>query len=172
MVAKRDQLDRDQHRQRELEESAFDRYARAQLMVTAIEQERDELVAELDQRREQAMASARERVDAVASEQCTVLHELHVDGRGRRSAEELASLFDLPVKRVRSMLKRARSTPLPGAAPQAPVTSGAQGDAPCADDELMPGPVREQSGDDRLATGHTSEATTTGTDATSGSPVS
>ncbi|WP_145984245.1 translation initiation factor IF-2 [Pseudonocardia sp. EC080610-09] len=125
MVAKRDQLDRDQQQQRQREESAFARYARAQLRLGEVERERDDTVADLDRRREQVVTDAHEQLDAIAAEQSAVLVELHGDGRGRRSADDLAALFDLPVKRVRAMLKRARSAAPSGrgsesAAPETP----------------------------------------------------
>ncbi|MEQ3552584.1 hypothetical protein WIS52_19090 [Pseudonocardia nematodicida] len=156
MVAKRDQLDRDQEQQRQREEAAFARYARAQLQIAEIERERTDTVADLDQRREQAVADAREQLDAVTADQCTVLVELHVDGRGRRSAEDLAALFDLPVKRVRAMLKRARSAEPAGqnsetTAPEAPAhpggeRTGAATAAPAEDAPAADASAREVEG--------------------------
>jgi hypothetical protein len=131
MLAKRDQLDRDQQQQRQREEAAFARYAHAQLRVTEIERERADAIADLDLRREQVMTDAREQLDAVTADQCAVLVELHVDGRGRRSAEDLAALFELPVKRVRAMLKRARAAEPAGRdsatpAPEVPARAGGE----------------------------------------------
>ncbi|GAA1092744.1 hypothetical protein GCM10009629_40530 [Pseudonocardia alni] len=77
------------------------------------------------------MTDAREQLDAVTADQCAVLVELHVDGRGRRSAEDLAALFELPVKRVRAMLKRARADEPAGQdsttpAPEGPARAGGE----------------------------------------------
>ncbi|MBN9739152.1 MULTISPECIES: hypothetical protein [unclassified Pseudonocardia] len=116
MVAKRDQLDREQEQQRRLEESAFERYARAQERIIEIEQSRDVVLAELDRRREEAVAEAEAEAESIGAQQCAVLAELH--GR-QRSAEDLAAMFGLPVKRVRTMLRRTRDEATSGG--QAPV---------------------------------------------------
>lgn len=124
MVAKRDQLDREQEQQRRLEESAFERYARAQERIVEIEQNRDVVLAELDRRREEAVAEADAEAEAIGAQQCAVLAELH--GR-QRSAEDLAAMFGLPVKRVRTMLRRTRDDSSGRGGAQTPV-GAASGD--------------------------------------------
>ncbi|ALL79347.1 hypothetical protein AD006_29100 (plasmid) [Pseudonocardia sp. EC080610-09] len=137
MHAKRDQLDRDQEEQRRLEESAFERYARAQERIAEVEHTRDETLAELDRRREQAVADAEQELASIGVEQCAVMAELH--GR-RRNAEDLAAMFGVPVKRVRTMLRRTRD-----GAPSPTDGSGHSSEAvtPAADGHHDPGP-REQ----------------------------
>ena len=123
LTAARDALDAEQAERRRREDSAFARYAEGTARATAIAAERDGELARLDAERVRAQQRADERLGEVESEQAAVLAELNSDGR---SAEDLAAMFGLPVKRVRSVLRAAKDSDrtADGGRPEADTATG------------------------------------------------
>lgn len=111
LTAARDALDAEQAERRRREDTAFTRYAEAAARAETITGERDAELEQLQRERARVEQRATERLGEVDNEQQTVLVELNAAGR---SAEELAALFELPVKRVRTLLRAARSTTTKG----------------------------------------------------------
>ncbi|WP_210036690.1 translation initiation factor IF-2 [Pseudonocardia parietis] len=111
LTAARDALDAEQAERRRREDTAFTRYAEAAARAETITGERDAALEQLQGERARVEQRAAERLGEVETEQQTVLVELNAAGR---SAEELAALFELPVKRVRTLLRAARSTTTKG----------------------------------------------------------
>ncbi|RZT75534.1 hypothetical protein EV383_6275 [Pseudonocardia sediminis] len=131
LAAARDRVDADQVERRRREDEAFARYAAADLDAQKVTAERDATLAELDQQRQRVRDAAGAKLAAVEERQRAVLAELN---RGGRSAEDLAAVFGLPLKRVRTQLRAAKAeTALPRDVP--PTASGA------ADAGAAQGPV-------------------------------
>lgn len=107
LTAARDALDAEQAERRRQEDTAFTRYAEAAARAETIAGDRDAELDELHRERTRVEQRATERLNEVETEQRTVLAELNTAGR---SAQELAALFELPVKRVRTLLRASRST--------------------------------------------------------------
>lgn len=106
LTAAREALDAEQAERRRQEDAAFTRYAEAAARAETITGERDAELDELQRERTRVEQRATERLQEVETEQRAVLAELNTAGR---SAEDLAALFELPVKRVRTLLRASRS---------------------------------------------------------------
>lgn len=98
--------------------------------------ERDAELAKLDVERARVEERTGERLGEVESEQRAVLAELNADGR---SADELAALFGVPVKRVRTLLRAARSATAAG--PADPAATRTATPAPVAAAATSAGPA-------------------------------
>ncbi|ANY10789.1 translation initiation factor IF-2 [Pseudonocardia sp. HH130630-07] len=105
IAAARDRLDADQAERRRREDEAFARYARADRDAEQIVADRDAVLADLERRRRGAEGDAETRLGEVEVRRREILAELHRDGR---KAEDLAAMFELPLKRVRGQLRQAR----------------------------------------------------------------
>lgn len=107
----RDELDADEAQRRGLEDAALERYAAAVVRVQEINAERgrkaEALMAQVTKVHEQA----KEAVADVEVEQAAALAALNQLGR---SAEDIARMTGVPVKRVRSMLRAERPVPADG----------------------------------------------------------
>ncbi|WP_214367042.1 hypothetical protein [Pseudonocardia sp. H11422] len=90
---------------------------------------RDAALADLDRQRQAVRDDAAAALAALEQRQTTVLAELHALGW---RAEDLAALFDLPVKRVRALLRehRGRAATSGNAAPTAAVATAPVASAP------------------------------------------
>jgi DNA-directed RNA polymerase specialized sigma24 family protein len=105
LTARRDALDQEQVRRREREDEALAQYAAAVARVQAINDERDRRAADLAKQLTQLHDQAKADVAAVEREQAAALVVLNELGR---SADDLAKLTGVSVKRVRAMLRAAR----------------------------------------------------------------
>ncbi|MBN9795487.1 translation initiation factor IF-2 [Pseudonocardia sp. TMWB2A] len=105
IAAARDRLDADLAERRRREDEAFARYARADRDAEQIVADRDAVIADLERRRRDAEGEAETRLGEVEVRKREILAELHRDGR---KAEDLAAMFELPLKRVRGHLRQAR----------------------------------------------------------------
>lgn len=137
LTAARDALDADQAERRRREEAAFARYAEAAARAETIAGEREAELARLDAERDRVRERARERLDEVEAEQRAVLAELNAGGR---SAEELAALFEVPTKRVRTLLRAAKD-----AEPAAATADSVATDERTAAATAQPGPAATAS---------------------------
>lgn len=132
LTAARDRLDADQAERRRREDAALAAYAAAAGEVEDVVAARDRALADLDRQREKVHTGADQQLAEIQSRQSAVLAELTELGR---PADDLAILVDIPVKRVRVLLREHRdrvfadtaTTPAPAnsAAPAAasPVTT-------------------------------------------------
>jgi chromosome segregation ATPase len=101
----RDRLDAEQAERRKREDAALADYAAAAGEADTVITRRDAALADLDRQRQAVRDDAAAALAALEQQQTTVLAELHTLGR---RAEDLAALFDLPVKRVRALLRDHR----------------------------------------------------------------
>lgn len=106
LAAARDRVDADQVERRRREDEAFARYAAADLAAQKVTAERDTALADLDQQQLRVRDAAETKLAAVEERQRAVLAELNSGGR---SAEDLAAVFGLPLKRVRTQLRAAKA---------------------------------------------------------------
>lgn len=115
LAAARDRLDADDAERRRREDEAFKRYAHADRVVA----ERDAALAELAAQRERVSEAAATRLDEIEQRRGEILAELNRSGR---KADDLAAMFGIAVKRVRSLLRQGRppaGSAGPATAPQA-----------------------------------------------------
>lgn len=110
LAAARDRVDADQVERRRREDEAFARYAAADLDAQKVTAERDIAISELEQQRERFQDAAETKLAAIEERQRAVLAELNGGGR---SAEDLAAVFGLPLKRVRTQLRAAKAETAP-----------------------------------------------------------
>lgn len=106
LTASRDRLDAAQTERRRREDTALGQYAAAAGEADAVIARRDAALAELDRRSTAVHDQAAAELAVLAERQSGVLAELAELGR---RAEDLAALFDLPVKRVRALLQQHRA---------------------------------------------------------------
>jgi DNA-directed RNA polymerase specialized sigma24 family protein len=109
LVEARERIDAEQAERRRREDTALATYAGLLDEVGAITTRRDAALAELEDRCRGVNDEAAAALDAVRARQGQVLAELAALGR---RAEDLAALLDVPIKRVRSIL---RTQPRPNA---------------------------------------------------------
>lgn len=113
LAAARDALDAEQAERRKREDAAFERYAQCAMEATAISEEREAALAELGRQHERVERDTSTRLDAVEARRRAVLVELNSDGR---SADDLATMFAMPVKRIRTMLRAVKTATTTGRA--------------------------------------------------------
>ncbi|KGI79306.1 hypothetical protein IL38_24310 [Actinopolyspora erythraea] len=101
------ELDSERAERERREDAALSRYAEAAARVEVIEQQRRQKVEDLERQITETNEKAQVQVSETESEKLAALRELNELGR---SAEELSRLFEIPVKRVRSMLRDQKST--------------------------------------------------------------
>jgi DNA-directed RNA polymerase specialized sigma24 family protein len=125
----RDRLDAEQAERRKREDAALADYAAAAGEADAVITRRDAALADLDRQRQAVRDDAAAALAALEQRQTTVLAELHALGR---RAEDLAALFDLPVKRVRALLRdhRGRAATSGNAAPTAAMATAPVASSP------------------------------------------
>ncbi|MBC3189454.1 translation initiation factor IF-2 [Pseudonocardia sp. C8] len=119
LAAARDRLDAEEAERRRREDEAFERYARADADAVQVVAERDRTLADLEAQARRVRDDADARLGEIEQRQREILAELH---RGGRKADDLAAMFGLPVKRVRTLLRQARppsGSAEPAATPQA-----------------------------------------------------
>lgn len=123
LLAKRDTLDADKAERDRLEKEALRRYAEAQVQLSGIDGEAARRVEEL--RRQIAEVEQKAKDDRAAGEraQSESLATLNAEPVGR-TAEELARLFDLPIKRVRRMIREGKADKSAGAVAATSTTKG------------------------------------------------
>ncbi|MDN5749407.1 MAG: translation initiation factor IF-2 [Pseudonocardia sp.] len=123
LTAARDRLDADQAERRRREDAALAAYAAAAGEVEDVVAARDRSLADLDRQREKVHTGADQQLAEIQARQSAVLAELTELGR---PAEDLAVLVDIPVKRVRVLLREHRDRVVADTAPAAaPATSTA-----------------------------------------------
>lgn len=107
LLAKRDSLDVGKAERERIEKEALRRYAEAQVQLSGIDSEAARKVEEL--RRQIAEVEQKAKDDRAAGEraQAEALAALNAEPVGR-TAEELARLFDLPIKRVRRLVREGK----------------------------------------------------------------
>ncbi|NKQ59027.1 hypothetical protein HFP15_39915 [Amycolatopsis sp. K13G38] len=115
LLAKRDTLDADKAERDRIEKEALRRYAEAQVQLAGIDSETRRRVDELQQQIADVQQKARDDRAAGEQVQAEALAALNGDPVGRK-AEELAQLFDLPIKRVRRMIREGKPGKAPGSA--------------------------------------------------------
>lgn len=106
--ARRDELDAEQVERRKLEDAALERYVAAAAKVQAVHDAADRKVAELERQAETVRDKAKSDAAAAEDEQAAALLELNELGR---NADELSQLTGVAVKRVRAMVRSARTEP-------------------------------------------------------------
>ncbi len=119
LAAARDRLDADDAERRRREDDAFKRYAHADAAADRVVAERDAALAELAAQRERVSEAAATRLDEIEQRRGEILAELNRSGR---KADDLAAMFGIGVKRVRSLLRQGRppaGSAGPATAPQA-----------------------------------------------------
>lgn len=119
LAAARDRLDTEEAERRRREDDAFERYARADADAAQITAERDSTLGDLEAQAQRVRDAATTKLGEIETRQRDILAELHAGGR---KADDLAAMFGLAVKRVRTLLRQARrpaGTGAPAAAPQA-----------------------------------------------------
>ena len=125
LAAARDRLDAEEAERRRREDEAFERYARADADAAQIVAERDATLADLESQAQRTRDAATASLGEVEARQREILAEFHAGGR---KADDLAAMFGLAVKRVRTLLRQARppvGAAAPAAAPQARVATDA-----------------------------------------------
>src|SRR3954452_10024137 len=147
LAAAREQLDDEIVERRRREDEQLTEYAAATDAVTEVEVRRDAALADLERQATQMREAADRELATLEARQGAVLVSLH----GDRTAEELAQLVSLPLRRVRTLLRTHREptaaetrsptpppTPTPDAPapgpPEHPATRPAATDSPPADD--------------------------------------
>jgi hypothetical protein len=143
LAAARAQLDAEIVERRRREDELLTEYAAATDAVTEVEVRRDAALADLERQATQMREAADRELATLEARQGAVLVALH----GDRTAEELAQLVSLPLRRVRTLLRTHREptaaetrspTPPPDAPapgpPAHPATRPAATGSPPADD--------------------------------------
>lgn len=88
-----------------MEEAALIKFAEQWSQIEELKQAREDRLVELQKEAVKLRVDTKSRIEAVQAQQVAVLVELHEAGR---SAEEIATLVELPKDRIRKAL---RSTP-------------------------------------------------------------
>lgn len=109
----RDELDADKAERERAENAALEKYAKALVRVDEINAERSRKVTELAEQTSAVHAQAQRDIADTELTQGDALAEL--SGLGR-SAEDIARVVHLPVKRVRAMIKAADDAKRPASA--------------------------------------------------------
>jgi hypothetical protein len=144
LAAARAQLDAEIVERRRREDELLTEYAAATDAVTDVEARRDAALADLERQATQMREAADRELATLEARQGAVLVALHED----RTAEELATLVSLPLRRVRTLLRTHREptaaetrsptpppdAPAPGPSAEHPATRPAATDSPPADD--------------------------------------
>ncbi|GAA1868653.1 hypothetical protein GCM10009772_49410 [Pseudonocardia alni subsp. carboxydivorans] len=151
LAAARDRLDADEAERRRREDDAFKQYAYADADADRVVAERDAALAELAAQRERVSEAAATRLDEIEQRRGEILAELNRSGR---KADDLAAMFGIAVKRVRSLLRQGRppaGAAGPATAPQAraaedgatPTATAAESTVALATVPAAQGPERE-----------------------------
>jgi len=119
-------LDAERQERERRQQAALTQYAKALARAEQIERTRQVRLAELEAEITRVHEQATQQLAEVEAEQAAALAELHALGR---PAEELAALVELPLKRVRRLLKAARQTIPPDNEP-APAHTTEDGELP------------------------------------------
>ena len=133
LAAAREQLDAEIVERRRREDEQLTEYAAATDAVTEAEARRDAALADLERQATQVREAAEQELATLEARRGAVLVALHAD----RTAEELATLVSLPLRRVRTLLRTHREPP--AAAVDSPTPPHAQALGPPRDNHL-PGP--------------------------------
>ncbi len=144
LLAKRDTLDADKAERDRIEKEALRKYAEAQVQLAGIDGEAQRKVEELQQQIADVQQKAREDRAAGERAQAEALAVLNGEPVGR-TAEELAQLFELPIKRARRMIREGKPSKAPGSA-AGPASS------PRTSRNALPGPAAA-SGDGTASPG-------------------
>lgn len=113
LLAKRDTLDADKAERDRIEKDALRKYAEVQVQLAGIDGEAQRKVEELQQQIAAVQQKARDDRAAGERAQAEALAALNGEPVGR-TAEELAQLFELPIKRARRMIREGKSNQVPG----------------------------------------------------------
>ncbi|MBP2371713.1 translation initiation factor IF-2 [Pseudonocardia parietis] len=105
LAAARDRLDAEEAERRRREDEAFERYARADADAVQVAAERDAALADLEAQSRRVSDDSASRLGEIEQRQREILAELHRSGR---KVDDLAAMFELPVKRVRTFLRQVR----------------------------------------------------------------
>lgn len=130
--------------QREAErrvETALKAYVDADVSINAVERDRDEKVAGLNQQIEQARAATQMKIEQIRRQQADAVWQLSDTGR---TVEQIAELLELPQKEARRLLaagRKAANSDAPDQGRQDDEPDGAAGPA-----GRQPQRSREQSG--------------------------
>lgn len=135
LAAARDRLDVEEAERRRREDEAFERYARADADAVQVAAERDRALADLEVQAQRVRDDADTRLGEIEQRQREILAELH--GAGRK-ADDLATMFGLAVKRVRTLLRQARPPAGPAAPAATPQAAAATPQAAAATDPATP----------------------------------
>ena len=143
LAAAREQLHAEIVERRRREDEQLTEYAAATDAVTEVEARRDAALADLERQATQVREAAEQELATLEAWQGAVLVALHAD----RTAEELATLVSLPLRRVRTLLRTHREPPAaavdsptpphaqaPGPPAEHPPTRSAADPSPAADD--------------------------------------
>ena len=155
LAAAREQLDAEIVERRRREDGLLTEYAAATDAVTEAEARRDAALAELERQAAQVRETAEQELATLEARQGAVLVALH----GDRTAEELAHLVALPLRRVRTLLRSHREPE--GATEASPATA-----APATPASAPPPQPGAATGDSRSGgDGPAGPETTAGPDA-------
>ena len=120
LTAAREQLDAALVARRRREDELLTEYAVVTDAVTDAEARRDQALADLERQAAEVRAAAEQELATLEARQGAVLVALH----GDRTAEELAHLVTLPVRRVRTLLRAQRDPDEPADAPSSVAAAG------------------------------------------------
>ena len=138
LAVARERLDAEIVERRRREDGLLTEYAAATDAVTEAEARRDAALAELERRAAEVRATAEQELATLEARQGAVLAALH----GDRTAEELAHLVALPLRRVRTLLRSHRDPE--GATEASPATA-----APATPASAPPAQLGAATGDSR-----------------------
>jgi small-conductance mechanosensitive channel len=127
LTAARDQLDAAAAERRRREDEALAGYAARAGEADEVIAARDVALADLDRQRQAVIDGAATKLADIDARKTAVLAVLNELGR---SAEELSALFEIPVKKVRALLRTQRRSTSAPAEPAATSYNGPSGAPP------------------------------------------
>lgn len=131
LLDKRDTLDKDKAERERVEKAALRKYAEAQVQLAGIDSEAQRKVEELQQQIAAVQQKARDDRAAGERAQAEAVAALNSEPVGR-TAEELAQLFELPIKRARRMIREGKSSLAAISSPGSPAAKRAPKDTASA----------------------------------------
>jgi transcription initiation factor TFIIIB Brf1 subunit/transcription initiation factor TFIIB len=101
-----DQLEAQREAERRIE-TALTAYVEADVSIHAVERDRDQKLAALQQQTEQVREAAREKIEQIQAQQAIAVWQLNTAGR---TVEQIAELLEVPHKEARRLLSTGRTT--------------------------------------------------------------
>ncbi|MGH3936496.1 MAG: hypothetical protein ACRDS1_16215 [Pseudonocardiaceae bacterium] len=139
-----DQLETQREAERRIE-TALQSYVDADVTISAVERDRDDKVASLEQQIEQARTAAQVEIEQIRAHQA--MSVWHISDAGR-TVEQIAELLELPQKEARQLLRVGRATADSDTAAMTDPTNKPPDNVPSADRQQQPSEQRDLSGVD------------------------